>query len=269
MIEEGTDPREKIDILREEYRSQDRMWRDFYPKFAQFKQDYDAAENRLLGVGDEDESGEVPLINPLTPEDRELTEEEKEEVKARDRWRCLCCDYDNERYLEVDHVRPRVLGGPTSRENSQTLCTHCNRKKGDQRIDFREHTTPYDEEPGKALNLKSNKSPEGRHQVKDPDRWHYYLARVVNFYYECDAISDIELGARGEPLYQWEVRLFSGNDPRWLSDDLSRLVDYIRNRREDAVLTPAPDTLRVTSPDFPDVVYDEGEECVEIEGGEG
>lgn len=31
--------------------------------------------------------------------------------------------------LELDHVIPRFMGGPTTKENSQTLCQKCNMKK--------------------------------------------------------------------------------------------------------------------------------------------
>ena len=39
-------------------------------------------------------------------------------------------DYPASRLLNVDHIIPRVQGGPSELENCQTLCYRCNSKKG-------------------------------------------------------------------------------------------------------------------------------------------
>lgn len=53
-------------------------------------------------------------------------------VLERDAYRCVFCEdwYD----LEVDHIIPESLGGPTALENLQTLCRPCNRKKSDRLV---------------------------------------------------------------------------------------------------------------------------------------
>ena len=55
--------------------------------------------------------------------------------------RCLCCGrkegqgFDK---LTRDHVIPKSKGGDGSLANSQPLCGHCNARKQDQTIDFRD-----------------------------------------------------------------------------------------------------------------------------------
>lgn len=51
------------------------------------------------------------------------------EVWVRDDFTCRYCR--SRRYLEVDHIYPESLGGPTTMENLQTLCRSCNSKKRD------------------------------------------------------------------------------------------------------------------------------------------
>lgn len=51
-------------------------------------------------------------------------------TKQRREWtdtKCTKCGSTNR--LELDHIIPRFMGGPTTRENSQTLCRSCNRVK--------------------------------------------------------------------------------------------------------------------------------------------
>lgn len=38
-------------------------------------------------------------------------------------------------YLSIDHIMPRCLGGSSSEENLQTLCTRCNTLKGTKHPD--------------------------------------------------------------------------------------------------------------------------------------
>ena len=45
--------------------------------------------------------------------------------------KCNLCTHEIEfRHMEVDHVIPRVKGGPNDDTNLQLLCGHCNRVKG-------------------------------------------------------------------------------------------------------------------------------------------
>lgn len=239
LIEQGVSRADEPKILKREYGQSDRLWDQFYPTFRHFKQAYDGVVNRIQS----DLDGPVDPDEPETPDDIEPSQELKDEVIERDRWRCVCCDYDRERYLEVDHVRPYYLGGQPLRENLQTLCRHCNREKGAKFINFRTHATPLESPPDHCV--IGRHAPDTKDQIKTPEWWHFYIARVVNFFYECDAVSDIEIGQRGEPLYHWKIHLFSGNDPGWLEPHLPNLVERARSAREDAGLTPAPESLKV------------------------
>lgn len=56
-------------------------------------------------------------------------------VLARDGHRCVRCGRTDA--LQIDHIWPWSLGGPTRSENLQTLCGACNRWKSDYGGDYR------------------------------------------------------------------------------------------------------------------------------------
>lgn len=51
----------------------------------------------------------------------------RQAVYDYDGYRCLHCGNGE---LTLDHIKPRVLGGPDAFENLQTLCRSCNSRKG-------------------------------------------------------------------------------------------------------------------------------------------
>jgi 5-methylcytosine-specific restriction endonuclease McrA len=57
-------------------------------------------------------------------------------VLARDNHICRACGFGgSENYafaLHCDHIVPEADGGATAMDNLQTLCAHCNGKKGDR-----------------------------------------------------------------------------------------------------------------------------------------
>ena len=58
-----------------------------------------------------------------------------EEVFQRDRFRCVYCDFDGSTFsgwvfLQVDHFKPKSLGGSDELENLKTACIGCNFMKG-------------------------------------------------------------------------------------------------------------------------------------------
>ena len=59
----------------------------------------------------------------------------REEVFARDDWRCVYC---GEQFppasLTVDHVQPQMRGGDNSGGNVVTACASCNSRKGHRRL---------------------------------------------------------------------------------------------------------------------------------------
>ena len=68
------------------------------------------------------------------------------QVLERDEGACLACGSADD--LELDHVVPVVLGGPTTLQNLQTLCASCNRRKRVDAIDYRAHPPIVDRDPG-------------------------------------------------------------------------------------------------------------------------
>ena len=59
----------------------------------------------------------------------------REDVFARDGWRCVYCGQVYEpALLTIDHVQARVRGGDGSLGNVVTACSACNTRKGHRRV---------------------------------------------------------------------------------------------------------------------------------------
>lgn len=58
----------------------------------------------------------------------DFTEEQKKAVLERDGYKCVICGRGRREGVElhVDHIKPRYLGGQSTIENAQTLCSRCN-----------------------------------------------------------------------------------------------------------------------------------------------
>lgn len=242
-MEEKLGPLETSERLRKEYTGKNRYWSLFYPTYDLFKSQYDICINRLVNI----RMGPGPTGDPSAairhPEaipDPEPPEEVKRLVKQRDGRRCLCCGCTSP--LRVDHIVPRYLGGTHDPDNLQTLCKYCNQDKGILRIDFRRLKTPLKEAPPL---VPTNWTPQGE-GARDTSQWEMLLRATLNLYYRCGAVSNVEIGQRGEKFHTWKVTLHAGNDPDWLDPHLSRLIEHIRQARKAAGLSPAPKEIVVT-----------------------
>jgi HNH endonuclease len=69
---------------------------------------------------------EAPYNKPKVKE--HIPESLRWEVWERDNFTCKKCG--SRRYLTIDHIYPRSLGGRATIDNCQTLCRKCNSSKG-------------------------------------------------------------------------------------------------------------------------------------------
>jgi hypothetical protein len=246
FIERGTGPIEKNESLQAEYVRADRYWHIIYPNYLLFKTQYDACENRLLlrpnGTSTQ------PVITGIERYNGELSEELKEQVKARDGYRCLCCGNDTKRYLQIDHIAPQYFGGRNALANLQTLCGICNSHKSISEINFRNHCTLETAPPAAFPDL----SLPTIGYADEKEHWERFLRRSINFFYRCAAVSEITIKSRGQYFWHWEVDLYQGNDPAWLTPHLPALLKDIRSRRQEAD-REGPDTITISGPDRPEV----------------
>ncbi|NTV63315.1 MAG: DEAD/DEAH box helicase family protein, partial [Oscillochloris sp.] len=240
LIDRPLSSREKLASLEAEYRRSDRYWSVLYPNFLFFKSQYDACENRLL-------IGAQPLpadaySEPEFHQDREPSQEVKDQVLARDGYRCLSCGEDTRHLLQIDHVAPYYLGGRNSLGNLQTLCRVCNNHKGISEINFRHNETMLNGAPTQFPVLE----PPEVEQAARPEAWRRFLRRSVNFFYRCAAVADVQVGDTAEAT--WSIQLWANNDPQWLEPFLGTLLQQVQARRfEGGALRPA--TLTVGAPD--------------------
>jgi ATP-dependent helicase IRC3 len=237
-------PRETDDSLRGQYERRDRLWQVIYFNYHLFKSHFDACINRILDARQHEANPEDhrPIyIRPEQAPDREPSEELKSQVKSRDGNCCLCCG--NRKQLQVDHISSFYSGGSNQLDNLQSLCRPCNQAKGIERISFRVNKTPLSIEPGRLPRIKTPSGVEARSH----EHWEKYLRRTVNLFYRCSAVESVEIGQKGHRFRHWDVRLFKGNDEKWLDPHLNDLINRIREARLKAGRQAAPDTIRVSS----------------------
>ena len=163
-----------------------------------------------------------PVAPPPKPRrKRELSESEKAQVKNRDHHRCLCCGAKGTGIrLQIDHIIPYNLGGETSVENSQTLCSVCNRDKKLNELNFLQTASPLVAERDLELLPRS-----GREDVAQA------ITRLVNSFYRCRAVCHLHIHQRsnGQFYSLWEIELYSGNDPKWLARHKKALVKHVQD----------------------------------------
>lgn len=248
-LAQALDDRAKAAALRVEYTRQDRYWRVIYYTYPLFKSHYDACINRILDASEHgnDPQSHRPIFQ--TPEAVPISEpstELKARVKSRDGFRCLCCGYDKRRSkLQVDHISPSYHGGDNHFDNLQTLCKECNGPggKGVDNISFRNNQTTLTASPSQ---FPKPTPPIGIH-AKSAERWEIFLRRTINLFFRCAAVDTVEIGGRGPRFRHWRIRLFPGNDARWVEPHLPSLIQQIRQARERAGYEAAPDEISVTT----------------------
>ena len=139
--------------------------------------------------------------------------------------------------------RESSFGGTNSLENPQTLCSTCNRDKSISEINFRVQRSPLQVAPSGSPRLDALRGDLAR----DREAWECSIRRMVNFFYRCDAVQDVRIGARGEGFRHWEVTLYPGNDEAWIQPYVSNVVAEIHEARDEWG-RQIPEDLAVFSP---------------------
>jgi hypothetical protein len=213
---------EQWEALELEFNKKGNLWVDIYSQdLFKFKTAFDAALNTY---NYHKRTGKWPQIKiGLTKSRIEVTSEEKQELKKqilkRDQNTCLCCGKNGRSAkLEMDHIKPDSMSGKTSIENLQTLCGECNHKKERDEIDFRRTESPLDE-PKEELRLFEKSKSESNVCV---------LKRIINFFYHCHAVSEINEKTAKRLDVTLEIYLHRGNNPAWLRNHKKRLMKYVQ-----------------------------------------
>ncbi len=221
---------DKNDYLIEEFSRSNSLWETFYRSFNHFESSVDASIRNYVRNLKSKKNPPLPLKfvsdTPIVPVERkrELSTEEKKLVKNRDGNACLCCGASGKGIrLEVDHIFSFSMGGETTVENSQTLCKICNNFKDKNEVDFSSHRTPL------VSPKEFNSSEFLPLTLKDQDINTQSLTRIINFFYNCSAVSYIKWNQVNRTKYYkvWEICLYFGNNPEWLIINKARLLDLI------------------------------------------
>ena len=210
---------ENDEFLQQDFGRAGNLWRTFYKSYDRFATAFDGAMRRVLH--EQRHGGQVLALPPKKPKrQRELSDSEKGQVKKRDGHQCLCCGAKGKGIrLQIDHVIPYGLGGDTTVENSQTLCSVCNRDKNLNELNFLQNASPLAAERDLELIPRS-----GSEDVA------YSITRLVNSFYRCHAVCNLSIHKRsnGQFYSKWQIELYSGNDPKWLARHKKTLIRHIQ-----------------------------------------
>jgi len=210
---------ENYEFLQQAFARSGNLWKIFYKSCDRFSIAFDGAVRRVLH--EQHHGNTPPAVPPSKPRrKRELSEVEKAQVKKRDGNKCLCCGANGKGIrLQIDHIIPYNLGGETSIENSQTLCSVCNRDKKLNELNFLQTASPLAAERDLELLSRS-----GTEDVA------YSIRRLVNSFYRCHSVCHLRIHERsnGQFYSKWEIELYSGNDPKWLGRHKKPLIKHIQ-----------------------------------------
>ena len=158
-----------------------------------------------------------------------LTYEEKEKIKNRDGYKCLCCGEDKKSILQVDHIKPRYYEVNNLENNLQTLCKICNIIKSTETIDFRKTSTPIENPPSIFLGMEKIDSLE-HWEIRNSKNWKKFLSRYTNFFYRCGAVKSINIDEKDQ---DWIIELKDENDTSWLMPFIEDLTLNIQSKRKE------------------------------------
>jgi superfamily II DNA or RNA helicase len=217
----NTPPLDADILLTNKFNDAGMLWQFFYKSFDNFMNAYYKSQKRVLA----NRRGQPPKpeIKPVDIQEDELTDEIKRQVFVRDSYTCLCCGKEQRKgvSLNVDHIQPIAMGGKNALSNLQTLCRHCNTVKGINEIDYRTTTSP----------LRKTKNKLNLNKAVGSDHVENAVARIVNEFYHCRAQCALNYHERrnGQYYSEWEIVLFTGNNPDWLVLHIPELLGYVNS----------------------------------------
>jgi ATP-dependent helicase IRC3 len=218
------------DELYKEFHKTDKLWNVFYKDFRRFNAAFDSEKGRVLYFRRHGNNPEFKIEKPeIILQDREPSDEIKEKVFKHDQYTCQCCglviDPNSKRdrkLLQIDHISAYTHSGDSSESNLQTLCMECNNYKSINEINFRITKSKLLGE--KEIDLDCLQNGDMKNIEKK-------LRRMINNFYFCKAVLDIKLSEdrRGKYYTQWEIELYSGNNPDWLKANIPKILNFIQN----------------------------------------
>ncbi|MHC5744336.1 MAG: DEAD/DEAH box helicase family protein [Nostoc sp.] len=207
--------------VKQEFSKAGMLWETFYKTPNRLLTALQLVINKIMTDG---YGNEIPMPTPTPPGDyRYPTEEEKEQVKKRDGYACLCCGVKAEGKLQIDHIKPFSMGGKTFVENLQTLCVICNRRKGRNEIDFRQNKTKLSI-PKTDLGIPKNLDLSFTLESEKATRT---LTRIVNLFYHCKAVYKVDWEVY---TYTYNIYLYPNNKPEWLLQHKAELLKFVQEK---------------------------------------
>jgi superfamily II DNA or RNA helicase len=204
--------------LRKEYNKTGSFWKVLYESIDYFRTAYDAAKAYYVNRG---VPGPVSNLDSTPIEELAFSYEVKEQIRKRDGNKCRCCGAT--RKLEVDHIIPVTMGGKSTIDNGQLLCSICHNLKGTKTTNYVSiNSTPLTTPKSFDVLFLDRRIRSTDHEIT--------LRRIINNFYECSAIADIKISQtrKGKNFYRWEVSLFQGNNPEWISCEKEKLLALFR-----------------------------------------
>jgi superfamily II DNA or RNA helicase len=211
--------------VKQEFSKAGMLWETFYKTPNRLLTALQLVINKIMTDGYGNEIPK-PMSTPTpTPpgDDRYPTEEEREQVKNRDGYACLCCGVKAEGKLQIDHIKPFSMGGKTFVENLQTLCVICNRRKGRNEIDFRQNKTKLSI-PKTDLGIPKNLDLSFTLESEKATRT---LTRIVNLFYHCKAVCKVDWEVY---TYTYNIYLYPNNKPEWLLKHKAELLKFVQEK---------------------------------------
>ena len=75
------------------------------------------------------------LANLIALSPKNARKEFRQHIFESWEWKCMYCDEElTEHTATIDHIKPKVKGGHSTRSNMGACCSKCNSKKGSQLV---------------------------------------------------------------------------------------------------------------------------------------